>query len=121
MAQKDCRRCGRCCIICTDIQLTREEVRESLYPKRRRNGAKGDPTQGWSKWIMMRGVTYEPELKREIFACVFWDPLTRLCLVYEDRPTVCQMYKCVEKRYAKVHRVWLGIKKRKKEALCLDA
>lgn len=70
---------------------------------------------------MMRGVTYEPKLKREIFACVFWDPMTRDCLIYEDRPTVCRMYECVDEITAKVHRVWLGISKGKEEALCLDA
>lgn len=119
MAKKSCRRCGRCCIVCSDIGLTREEVREGLYPKRRRN-TKGD-TNGWSKWIMMRGIVCEPELKREIFACVYWDPLTRECLIYEDRPTVCRIYKCGERRAAKVHRIWLAIDKGKEEALCLIA
>lgn len=121
MAQKDCRRCGRCCIICTDIQLTREEVREELYPKRRRHRPKDDPVRGWSKWIMMRGIVYEPTLKREIFACVYWDSVTRDCLIYEDRPTVCKMYECVEDITGKVHGIWKGIDKGTEEALCLDA
>ncbi len=121
MKKKDCRRCGRCCIICTDIQLTREEVREGLYPKRRRNRPRGGPVQGWSKWIMMRGIVYEPKLKREIFACVYWDPVTRDCLIYEDRPVVCRMYECVDEGAAKVHRIWLAINKGKETALCLDA
>ena len=122
MGDKDCRRCGRCCIICTDIQLTREEVREGLYPKRKRTRPAGDnPPNGWSKWILMRGLIYEPKLKREIFACVYWDPVTRDCRIYEDRPTGCQMYKCPDKGAAEIHRIWTGISKGKKEALCLDA
>jgi len=116
----ECAHCGRCCIVCTDIQLTREEVREGLYPKRRRNTSKEKDTNGWSKWIMLRGRVYEPELRREIFACVFWDPLTRNCLIYEDRPVVCRMFKCMEKEAPRVHSIWLKIKKRKLEALCLD-
>lgn len=119
MANKSCRRCGRCCTVCTDIQLTKEEVREGLYAKRRRNGS-GD-THGWSKWIIMRGVVYEPQLRREIFACIYWDPLTRDCVIYADRPTVCQMYKCAEPKQTKVHRIWLALDKGKKEALCLEA
>jgi len=120
MAKKDCSRCGRCCIVCTDIQLTREEVREGLYPKRRRNRSRGDDTHGWSKWIMMRGVVYEPELKREIFACIFWDSLTRECAIYEDRPVICRMFKCGDRKGPKVHRLWLAISRGKKKALCLS-
>ena len=119
MGDKDCRRCGRCCIVCTDIQLTREEVREGLFPKCRHNTPHGD-LHGWSKWIMMRGKVYEPELKCEIFACVFWDPVPRDCLIYEDRPTVCKIYKCVEDIGAKVHGIWNELKEGK-GALCLDA
>ena len=118
---RECARCGRCCIVCTDIQLTREEVREDLYPKRRRNTPREKETIGWSKWIMMRGKVYEPELKREIFACVFWDPMTRNCLIYEDRPVVCQAFHCTQKGAPRIHRIWLKIQKRKLEALCLEA
>lgn len=121
MREKDCRRCGRCCIVCTDIALTHEEAREGLYPKRHRNKPRKAEMKGWSKWIIMRGMVYEPKLKREIFACVFWDPATRDCLIYEDRPVVCQMYKCDIPAVAKVHRIWLGIGKGKEEALCLIA
>ena len=122
MAEKGCTRCGRCCIVCTDIQLTREEVHERLYPKKRRNHQRRkDSANGWSKWIMMRGLIYEPELKQEIFACIYWDPVTRDCRIYEDRPTVCQMYKCVNDITGKVHGIWKGIKERPEEALCLDA
>ncbi len=120
MAEKDCTKCGRCCIVCSDIQLTREEVREELYPKRRRNKPHSD-SMGWSKWIMLRGKIYEPQLKREIFACVYWDPMTRDCLIYEDRPTVCQEYECVDEISGRVHGIWREIKEKKEEALCLEA
>lgn len=119
-AESECHKCGRCCIVCTDIQLTREEVREGLYPKQRRHSKEND-THGWSKWIMMRHRVYEPELKCEIFACVFWDPLTRECLIYDDRPTVCQMFHCAQKGAPRVHRIWLKIKKKRLEPLCLTA
>jgi Fe-S-cluster containining protein len=120
MAKDKCRRCGRCCTICTDIQLTKEEVREGLYYKRRRNKPHSD-LHGWSKWILMRGTVYEPQLRREIFACIYWDPRTRDCVIYEDRPTVCQMYNCPDEGTAKVHRIWLGIGKGKETARCLIA
>ena len=68
----------------------------------------------------MRGAVYEPQLKREIFACVYWDPMTRECLIYEDRPTVCQEYKCIDERLSNVHQTWFGIEEGKEEALCLD-
>ena len=70
---------------------------------------------------MMRGKVYDPELKREIFACVYWDPLTRECLIYEDRPTVCRMYKCDIPEVAKVHQIWESMEKGKEDPLCLDA
>ena len=70
---------------------------------------------------MMRGIVYEPELKREIFACVYWDPRTRECLIYEDRPTVCQMYECVDDIAAKVHGIWKEISEGKENALCQHA
>jgi len=121
MKEKDCRRCGRCCIVCTDIALAPEEVREGLYPKSHRNKPHGKEIKGWSKFIMMRSVVYEPELKREIFACVYWDPVTRDCVIYADRPLVCQIYKCSDEGVAKVHRIWLAINKGKETALCLEA
>jgi len=119
MAKEECRRCGRCCTVCTDIQLTKEEVREGLYAKRRRNKPYSD-LMGWSKWILMRGVVYEPQLRREIFACIYWDPLTRDCLIYADRPTVCKAYNCPDEGAVKVHRIWLAISKGKEKALCLE-
>ncbi len=125
MAKKDCTRCGQCCIVCTDIQLTREEVREGLFAKRQRNRPiTGNPPDGWSKWIIMRGAVYEPKLKREIFACVYWDPLTRDCVIYADRPTVCKMYDCYDmlnQTAQTVSRIWASINKGKQEALCLEA
>jgi Fe-S-cluster containining protein len=120
MAEKDCRRCGQCCTVCTDIQLTHEEVREGLYYKRQRNKPYGN-LKGWSKWIIMRGMVYEPQVKRELFACIYWDPVTRDCVIYEDRPLVCQQYKCVDDITGKLHRIWRGINKGKETALCLIA
>ncbi len=118
MAKKDCRRCGRCCIVCTDIRLTREEADSGRYEMQPQHRSAKGP--GWSKWIMMRGLVYEPKLKREIFACVYWDPVTRDCRIYEDRPVVCRTYECVGEMLSNVHQAWFRIEEGE-EALCLDA
>jgi len=116
--EKSCQHCGRCCIICTDIRLTKEEADSGRYEMQAEH--KPSKREGWSKWIIMRGAMYETELKCNIFACVYWDPRTRECLIYEDRPIVCQTYKCVDEMLSNIHQTWFGIEKGE-EALCLDA
>jgi len=120
MSRKGCRCCGHCCVVCTDIQLTEEEVAGGRYRMQPRNG-KGK-LNSWSNKILARKEIFSTELGRPVHACFYFDPHgPNECSIYEDRPIVCRMFKCSSRNGPKIHELWQGIKEGKSEALCLEA
>lgn len=100
MSENGCGCCGHCCIVYMNIPLAKEEVAEGLYAKKRRSSiySKYRERFSLSKWVVMRGKAFDSELGREVFACVYWDPESRECLIFEDRPLVCRQFNCDDKR-----------------------
>lgn len=117
----DCNQCGHCCVICTDAQLTKQEAKENLYAMQPRNG-KGK-LDDWSNKILMRSRIFDSELRREIYACVYWNPAIRKCLIYEDRPDVCRQFDCkgiLAQMTTDVRKYWRELKAGNNEFLCLN-
>ena len=99
-----CLKCGKCCMVCTDAQLTKEEVASGKYKHQKRN-YKGRLYR-FSNQILKRKKAYIEELKRDVFMCYYFDPIKRLCMIYEKRPTVCRGFDCNKPGYAKVHKLY---------------
>lgn len=108
MNENGCRHCGHCCIVYRNIPLTKEEVAEGIYAKARNSV----PSEYWKRfslreWVVMRAKAFDSELGREVFACVYWDPASRECLIFEDRPQTCRGFDCDDKhKGAYARAVW---------------
>jgi len=120
MSKNGCRRCGHCCVVYMNIPLAKEEATEELYTKKRRSSMYRERFS-LSEWVVVRARAFDSELGHEVFACVYWDPASRECLIFEDRPQVCREFDCDDKckgSYART--IW----KRLKEGMemeCLHA
>lgn len=130
MNENGCERCGHCCIVFVNIPLTKEEVDEELYAKKWGPSILDTcpPFIQWqgslnkSGWMVIRTKVFISELGREVFACVYWDPKSRECLIFEDRPQVCRGFDCHEKeRDAYVREVWGILEKGERDRDCLHA
>lgn len=122
-SKNGCKHCGHCCIVYGNIPLTKEEVAEGLYAKKRRSPkySRYRKRFGLSKWVVVRGRVFDSELGREVFACVYWDPASRECLIFEDRPQVCRGFDCDDKNKGYyVHAVWRALNEGM-ELECLEA
>ena len=117
-----CRRCGHCCVVYMNIPLAKEEAAEELYAKKRRSSihSKYRERFGLSEWVVMRAKAFDSELGREVFACVYWDPASRECLIFEDRPQVCREFDCDDKcKGYYVRAVWRALNEgMEMECLC---
>lgn len=115
-----CKHCGRCCIVCTDIQLTKEEKCGNQYkmiPRRSKNRL-----GGWSNMILERKQIWCEELKRPVFACFYFDQYTKKCSIYEDRPMVCRMFDCVERAEMtklNIQKIWHKLREGNEDYYCL--
>jgi len=119
-----CRRCGHCCIVYMNITLTKEEVAEGLYVnKRGASSFRGHrETLDLSKYVVMRARVLVSELGREVFACVYWDPESRECLIFEDRPQVCRGFDCNDNHKGAYGRaVWDILEEAEIDMECLRA
>lgn len=76
-----CRRCGKCCED-TEMPLTRDDVKRIL--------ALGYRLEEFAEF---RGGVLR--LKNVGGRCVFNDPETKLCKIYEHRPDGCRLYPLV--------------------------
>jgi len=67
----------------------------------------------------MRGKSFSNELGCEVFACVYWDSISKECLIYKDRPLVCRGFDCNDnQRGAYVRAMW-GLLKEGMKMDCL--
>jgi len=116
ITKNECLKCGKCCIVCTDAQLTKEEVVSGKYKHQKRNC--GGKLDGWSNQILKRKKAYIKELKKDVFMCCYFDPIKRLCTIYEKRPTVCRQFDCKEILSPRVDKIWKEILDGKDNAYC---
>ena len=99
-----CLKCGKCCIVCTEAQLTKEEVASEKYKhQKRRYRGKLD---GWSNQILKRKKAFIEELNKDVFMCYYFDPIKKLCTIYEKRPIVCRRFDCNNQISSKVHGIY---------------
>jgi Fe-S-cluster containining protein len=80
----ECEKCGKCCtnktICLNDQDIEKISKRYSLpFFKIRTTGVK-----------IMHWKQHQNE-----YLCVFLNPITKQCGIYEDRPQVCKEYKCI--------------------------
>ena len=81
-----CNKCGSCCLLGGNIELTEQDVSyiKDFAPK-----PKG---LNWNVVILPcehhKGFYH---FKR-FFPCMFWDPSSKLCRIYEFRPDACRKY-----------------------------
>lgn len=97
MTEFNCeKRCGICCIICTDIGLTMREVIGGRYQMQFQNAKfKGRPIEdGWSDRILRQKSVWIPEFQREYTTCIYFNPVKRVCTIYDSRPYVCWSFDC---------------------------
>lgn len=103
MPNNECKKCGRCCIVIPEVRLTREESYSDIYLSRNIPNKK--------QHILMRKMFYCQELNKIVFCCIYLDVEKMLCGIYEDRPKVCRIYNCMDKRYTtQVHKIWKEMK-----------
>lgn len=53
-----------------------------------------DPSVAREKHRGWGFVGWEPDEGERYFTCKHWDPSTRLCTVYEERPKMCRDHPC---------------------------
>jgi len=101
-----CLDCGKCCIVCSDVYLTKEEVASGEYKYQKRNTK--EKLNGWSGKILKRKKAFIKELNKEVFMCYYFDPIKRLCMIYEKRPVVCRGFDCSVPEYSgeKIHKIY---------------
>jgi len=102
--KNECLKCGKCCIVCTDAMLTKEEVASEKYKHQKRN-YKGK-LNGWSNQILKRKKAYIKELDKDVFMCCYFDPVKKLCTIYNERPMVCRGFDCKKTISPSVHKIW---------------
>jgi len=90
------KKCGKCCIVCTEVALTREEVRSGSYrmqyyhDKYRAEVYK----EGWSDRGIYRKEKFVPVLGYNLPVCIYFDPVKLECMIYESRPYICRVFDC---------------------------
>ena len=81
-----CRYCGKCCtektVSLTEEDIVRISARSSFlfYTIKQTTGAR---VLKWNK-------------SKEKYICVFFNPSTRQCNIYEDRPLICKEFFCIK-------------------------
>lgn len=99
-----CNGCGACCSPVT-LSMSQEDVRrklpgqldartrrwilEELTPISRREGKARAPWVGGG--MTLKNGRYSPDYSF-FYECKNFDPVTRLCAAYDDRPEVCSGY-----------------------------
>ena len=113
-----CRRCGKCCIICTDVNLTNEEVASDCYKMQAHTSSikSGAVKQGWSDKVLKQEEKFIPILGFDYDVCIYFDPEKIECLIYDDRPEVCRSFDCSDLIYSQaIFKEWDSLKAWKPE------
>jgi Fe-S-cluster containining protein len=92
-------RCGLCCIVVSSVRLAKWEHELGIYdvvlvPKSRT----GDRHRDWSRYVLRQKVIELPP-HGKILACVYFDPESKSCEIYERRPEVCRTFNCERSRH----------------------
>lgn len=84
------RRCGICCIVTTCIRLAKWEYKEGNYDTVMISKIRH---KGWSRHVLRQKEVEIPG-SGKVFACIYYDPKTKQCEIYDRRPWACRTFNC---------------------------
>ena len=100
-------KCGLCCIVCTEIYLSIDEVESGKYKMQRQQH---EPSiKGWGDKSLKKVKKFVPELGGKTYCCFYFEPKTKACLTYDDRPYVCRQFNCRRTKRFKPQGIWAAV------------
>ena len=85
-------KCGLCCIVSTEIYLSIDEVEAGKYKMQKQCHDPGGT--GWGDKSLKKVKKFIPELGAKTYCCFYFEPKTKSCLIYDDRPYTCRQFNC---------------------------
>jgi Fe-S-cluster containining protein len=108
-------KCGICCIVNTTIYLSIDEVESNKYEMQRFHHKQD--IKGWGNKTLKKVKKFIPELNKPAYCCFYFEPKTKDCTIYDDRPYVCRQFNCRKTVKAKLNKIWADVLKSKKTIL----
>lgn len=100
-------KCGLCCIVCTEIYLGIDEVESGKYKMQKQ---RHKPTiKGWGDKSLKKVKKLIPELGKKTYCCYYYEPVTKVCLTYDDRPYVCRKFNCRRTKRFSPQEIWAAV------------